>query len=489
MGVVQRQGIKNAISSYLGILLGFISLIVIQPKFLKPEEIGLARVLFAISTLIASFIPLGANSITIKYFPAFKDPKTGHHGFLGFALLLAFLGYIIIASLLFFFSPFIIAQYSTESPLIGQYYYYILPFCFFIAFSTVITAYLMSLFKTTIPSYLNDIYTRIVYIFLIFAFYFKFISLQWFITGYVATYGVQLIIMLSYLFTIDKPSLKIDFSFFKQKGIAEMLMFGLLLSLSSIASLGLKTLDSVVMGKYLPLTFVGIYAIASFIPTIIETPLYALDKIVTARIAHAASENNMDEIRDVYYKSVKYLSLIGALLFVGINCNITYLLHLIGKGFQQGIEVVWIISIGSLINMMGGANTSIIFYSSRYWHGAVLLLLLVVITLISNVVLIPQYGINGAAMSTAISSLLYTAIKLVLINRKFKFQPYNFNTLKVTGIGIVCIGINYLLPVYESNILNIMVHSSVIGVTFLVLTYMLKIVPEFHRYIPIKRLR
>jgi O-antigen/teichoic acid export membrane protein len=295
--------------------------------------------------------------------------------------------------------------------------------------------------------------------------------------------------MVGYLFTVDKPSLKIDFSFFKQKGIGEMLMFGILLSLSSIASLGLKTLDSVVMGKYLPLTFVGIYAIASFIPTIIETPLYALDKIVTARIAHAASENNMDEIRDVYYKSVKYLSLIGALLFVGINCNITYLLHLIGKGFQQGIEVVWIISIGSLINMMGGANTSIIFYSSKYWHGAVLLLLLVVITLISNILLIPRFGINGAAMSTAISSLLYTAIKLVLINRKFKFQPYNINTLKVIGIGIVCIGINYLLPEYESNILNIMMHSSVIGVTFLVLTYVLKIAPEFHRYIPIKKLK
>ena len=66
MGIIQRQGIKNTISSYAGILLGFVSLIIIQPKFLKPEEIGLARVMFAFSTLIASFIPIGVTKSANK---------------------------------------------------------------------------------------------------------------------------------------------------------------------------------------------------------------------------------------------------------------------------------------------------------------------------------------------------------------------------------------------------------------------------------------
>ena len=489
MGVIQRQGIKNTISSYLGILLGFVSLIIIQPKFLKPEVIGMARVLFAFSTLVASFIPLGISNVTIKYFPAFKNDKNGHHGFFGFILIFPLIGFLFASVCLLVFKQFIIAQYRAESPLIIEYYNYIFPFSFFIAFSIVLTNYLMSLFKSTVPSYLSDIYTRVLYIVIIFAYYFQYITLRQFITAYVTIYAIQLLLLLIYLFTVDKPSFKIDFKFFKLKGVSEMIRFGLLLSLSSIAALGLKTLDSVLIGKFLPLAFVGIYAIASFIPTIIETPLNALERIVTARVAHAASVNDMDEVRDVYYKSVKYLSLIGALLFVGINCNITYLLHLIGKGFQQGIEVVWIISIGSLISMFGGANNAIIFYSSKYWHGALLLILLVVITFIANMLLIPRFGINGAAMSTALSSLLYTIIKMGLINRKFRFQPYNISTLKVIGIIIVCIVINYFLPVYESNILNIIIHSSVIGLVFLLLTYFLNIVPEFHKYIPIKRLR
>jgi O-antigen/teichoic acid export membrane protein len=484
MGIIQRQGIKNTLSSYIGILLGFASLIVIQPKLLTTEEIGLARVLFAFSTLIASFIPIGVTNLTIKYFPHFRNDKNGHHGFMGFMLIFPIIGFLIASFFLLYFKEFIIAQYRRESPLILDYFYYIFPFSFFLAFSTIVTTYLISLFKSTVPSYLNDVYVRVAYIILIVVYFFEWITLPQFIGSYIGIYALQLILLIVYLLKEDKPSLLIDWSFFKQQGLKEMISFGLLLSFSSIAALGLKTLDSVLIGKFLPLGFVGIYAIASFIPTIIETPLNALDRIVTAKVAHAVVENDMTEVKDVFYKSVKYLSLIGGLLFVGINCNISFLLELVGKNFEQGNMVVWIISVSALINMMGGANTSIIFYSSKYWQGALLLFLLVIITFISNMLLIPRYGINGAAISTAISSLLYTLIKLALIYKKFKFQPYTINTLKTMGIIAICLAFNFVLPTFDSPLVNILLRSIALGGTYLLLTYQLKIVPEFHHYLP-----
>lgn len=484
MGIIQRQGIKNTISSYIGILLGFVSLIVIQPKFLKPEEIGLARVLFAFSTLIASFIPIGVTNMTIKYFPHFRNPKNGHHGFMGFMLLFPIIGFIVSATGLYIFKEFIIAQYRRESPLIIDYYNYILPFSFFLAFTSVLTTYLISLFKSTVPSYINDVLMRLAYIGIIFLYHYQVITLTQFIALYVGIYALQLFLLIIYLLKEDSPSLKPDWKFFNKHGINEMVSFGLLLSLSSIAALGLKTLDSVLIGKFLPLSFVGIYTIASFIPTIIETPLNALDRIVTAKVAHAVADNDMDDVKDVFYKSVKYLSLIGALLFVGINCNIKYLLSIVGKDFQQGFEVVWIISVGSLISMMGGANTSILFYSSKYWQGALLLFSLVIITFICNMLLIPRYGINGAAMSTAISSLLYTSIKFFLIHRKFGFQPYNIDTIKTLCILAVCLIINTALPEFSHAIANIILRSIILGGTFIVAVYMLNIVPEFYHYLP-----
>lgn len=484
LGVVQRQGIKNTISSYLGIVLGFVSLIIIQPKFLQPEEIGLARVLFAFSTLVASIIPLGVTNVTIKYFPFFKNEKQGHHGFLGYVLLFTLVGFLITAAVLFAFKSYFVTQYVQESPLFTEYYNYIFPFSLFLAFATVVTTYLTSLYKTTVPSYLNDIYTRAAYILLVVVYYFGYISLPQFVIGYVGIYGLQLLLLLLYLTKEDSPSLVIEWNFFQQQGLKEMVSFGLLLSLSTMAALGLKTLDSIILSKYSGLHVVGIYTIAAFIPTIIETPLNALDRVIIARVAHAVAEKDNDALRDAYYKSVKYLSVIGGLLFVGINCNILYLMNMIGKGYEQGTMVVWIISIGSLINMLAGSNNAILIYAMKQWQAVVFMLSLVVVSFLVNVFMIPRFGMLGAAYSSAITAFLFAAIKLLMINRTYGLQPYNLHTIKVLLIILFCLGLDYMLPVFTSDIANLLLHGSVVGTAFLVLVYALKLLPELHRYLP-----
>lgn len=484
MGVVQRQGIKNTISSYLGITIGFVSLLIIQPRFLTTEEIGLARVLFAFSVLVSTIIPFGLINVIIKYFPVFKNEKNGHHGFLGFALLFFVAGFTLSAVGLVVFKEFIIAQYRRESPLVIYYYSYIFPFSFFIALGSVLTGYLTALFKSTVPSYLSDVGVRLGFIFLIFLYYFKLLSLPQFIGGYVGIYALQTTALIIYLLQVDKPSLRIDWSFLHAQNIGEMLRFGLTLSLAGMAALGLKTLDSVFLGKFKELHYVGVYTIASFIPTVIEAPLNALDRIASARIAHAYSENNKPHIEDVFLKSVKYLSLIGGLLFVGINTNITYLLNLIGKDFTQGVGVVYIISVGSLITMFGGSSNALLVYTSKPWQGALMLMGLVGITIICNMLLIPRFGLNGAAMSTAISAFLFTAGKFVLNYNRFGFQPYGRDSVKIVFIILLCFGVNYVLPVANSDIVNIILRSVVLGGLYLLLVYGMKLLPEFHRYLP-----
>lgn len=484
MGVVQRQSIKNTISSYFGIVLGFVSLILIQPKFLQPEEIGLVRVLFAFSTLLASFIPMGATNLSIKYFPIFKNEKNGHNGFLGLVLLFPLAGYILVAAGLFIFKEFIIAQYRRESPLFIEYYNYIFVFSLVLAFTSVLTTYLISLYKTTVPSYLNDVYVRIAYLALIFVYYFQYIDFKQFIILYIGIFALQLLLLIAYLLKEDKPSLRINWRIYKEKGLKEMLAFSLLLAASAIAILGLKTLDAVMIGKFLPLSFVGIYTIASFIPTIIEAPYNALDRIATARVAHAVAENNIEELRTVFYKSVKYLGIIGGLLFVGVNGSIEYVLRLIGGDYVNGLTVVWIISIGSLINMMGGSNYGLIIYSAKYWVAAVIAISMVVFTFALDMILIPRFGLEGAAFATAVSWGGYAMVRVFIINRKFGFQPYDLNTLKTIAVVLICVAISFILPELNGNITNIIFRSAVIGCTYLALTYYLNILPEFHHYLP-----
>lgn len=63
--------------------------------------------------------------------------------------------------------------------------------------------------------------------------------------------------------------------------------------------------------KYLTLDLVGIYAIAAFIPTVIEAPINALDRIAAPKISFAWNVNDKSQIQEIYHKSSLYLFLFG----------------------------------------------------------------------------------------------------------------------------------------------------------------------------------
>ena len=89
---IRKQGIRNAIITYIGVLIGFVSLMFIQPKFLTPEELGLTRILLAAASLIATLLPLGVSSVTTKYFPYFRNAEKKHHGYFGLMLIFPLVG-------------------------------------------------------------------------------------------------------------------------------------------------------------------------------------------------------------------------------------------------------------------------------------------------------------------------------------------------------------------------------------------------------------
>ena len=98
MGSIQKQAIQNTIISYSGVVIGFVNTLILQPKMLSPEELGLTRILYSTSILIATLFPLGINAFTIKFFPKFRNADNGHNGYFGLLLLISFIGFAVVAA-------------------------------------------------------------------------------------------------------------------------------------------------------------------------------------------------------------------------------------------------------------------------------------------------------------------------------------------------------------------------------------------------------
>jgi O-antigen/teichoic acid export membrane protein len=430
VGVIKRQGIKNTIITYIGILIGAVNIIFIQPKLLTPEELGLTRLLYDFAYIIGLAVPLGLPNIIVKFFPFFKDRNLKHNGFAGIILIVFLVGFIISAASLLFFKPAITSHYIDKASLFVHYFNFIIPFTFIVSAITITTAYCQALFKSTIPSFLNDICLRLGTIVITIMYFNKWITLDYYVYIFIGLYAIELLVIVGYIVFVDTISFKPNKVVLKEHSVKKMMKFGLLLCLASFASIALRKVDVLFLGTS-SLELVAVYTTAIFIASFIEVPLGALERISHTKIADNFSKENYTEIEKIYKDSVKYLLIIGGLLFIGINTCTQYVYQIghLPDVYLQCIDVVYIVSIAALINISTGINSAIMFYSKHYVLGTILLVGTLLVTILLNIILIPKYGIYGAAIASASGSLIYNFSKFSFIYYKFKFQPYTIKSL------------------------------------------------------------
>jgi O-antigen/teichoic acid export membrane protein len=284
--------------------------------------------------------------------------------------------------------------------------------------------------------------------------------------------------LLGYIFYFDRPGFKVDWAYFRSKQVGHLVRYGLLLWFAGVASIGLKYFDAIMIGQYMPLAFVGIYTVAAFIPTIIEAPLNAFDRIASSKIAFAWQEGNMEEIRSIYQKSSLYMFLFGGLLFLNVNLNIDDLLGFLPKGYQDGASVVLILSMGSLFNMATGLNAAVLFTSEKYRYGAWFLIALAIVVVVLQALLIPLWGMNGAAMATCLASFFYNGLLFWFVRKHFGLQPFGRENTLLLLLILVLFSIGYLIPSSGNPLVNILLKGTFVSGLYLGWVYRQNLAPE-----------
>ena len=95
MGIIIRQGLKNSIVTYFGVVIGVINILFLFNKFLTPEQLGLYAAITSFPVVFASFSNLGTPHIAVRFFNQFENPANKHNGFFGYLLLAPLVGFSI----------------------------------------------------------------------------------------------------------------------------------------------------------------------------------------------------------------------------------------------------------------------------------------------------------------------------------------------------------------------------------------------------------
>jgi len=423
MGIVRNQSIKNSISFYIGMAIGAINTVIIYPNVFKdnPDHFGLIQLLLAYAIVVSTFTTLGTPKTFVRFFPMIKEK--GQLYFLSFITPL--LGFVF-ASLSYFLFKEQLFELLNASELLRENFFYIILLVFFIGFYDVLTSISRSFLSAATPIFINEVFLKFYSMSVLLLHWYGYVDFTTFLQIYLFGYFLKFAILLLIQFFNNRFKFSISV---KDLQLKEMFSYGLYVLVGGASIILVTRLDMMMLGSLLDLQHVAYYTVAFFIGSAITVPARSIAAISIPLIAKAWEKQDLDEIQSLYRKSSINQLIIGGVFFLCIWINIDEVFLLFPEKFQVGKWVVFYIGLSHLFNMATGLNGEIIINSKYYRYDLYTSVFLVFVTIATNFVLIQKYEINGAAMATGISIILFNLIRLILIKAKMKMHPFSLKTI------------------------------------------------------------
>ena len=483
MGIVIRQSMLTSIISYVGVVIGYINLLYLYPKFLKPEEIGLLRSIQDAAMLFTPFAIFGLGQSIIRFYPYFSATKKQAGSFLNLIMILGVITYGIFLLFFLLLKEYFISFFDKNANNLIPHISLILILTFLLLSVTLLEQYCRSLLQVVFPAFVREVMIRIMQGVLVSFYFLHLISFDQFLVSSVLIYVIALIILVWYL--LQQGHFNLNFQFHSNSGIRlqEIFKFSALSFIGTSAVILIGKTDSIMVSGMLGFASNAIYTTAFYMASVIEIPKRAITVTASPVIARAFEKNDLVDVGNLYRKTSINQFIIGSLLMIGVfaNLNNIFLLMPNGEIYKTGFNVVLIIGCGKLIDMVFGPSSEIIGLSKHYWFNLVVISCLAGIVVIGNYFLIPGFGIEGAAYSSAIALVVYNALKFFFILAKLKVQPFSVNTLKVLLVGAAVTLINMALPVIANVYLDIIFRSTLITLLFGALILGTKSSPEINK--------
>ncbi len=449
MSNFSSQSFFNLVFVYAGVFLGFINTI-LKTKVFSTEEIGVVTITTTLSIFLVFLISYGFLSGTRRFYSRFKDNVAEKTGFIIINLLVSLILYCFASVIFFLLKSFILEKYNN---LLFERYFNAV-FLFFIG--NLLTSFFQYIFESEYRSLLGNIYYDIIHRILHFLVLIYMLntnsSFYWYIFFLVISLFLNILFYLAMGFKLIKLG-KPSFAIITRSFIIEYLKYCSLTFSSGMTGLVTENIDKVMIGAYLSMSDLGIYSIVVQIAMLIKIMKNGFIRIAYPSIAEAWEKKDSKKIQNIYKENSAIQIFLGSFIFVFIFPK--QIMSVLSPEYIKGSNILIVISFAYLLDLSTGMSEGIISLSRYYYFDLFLRILLVLLTIITNIIMIPFWGLLGAAAATTLTILIYNILKLMFIKIKFSMNPFSFDTIKIIFL-ILFIGFCFFFLLKKINIeLNI----------------------------------
>lgn len=197
-----------------------------------------------------------------------------------------------------------------------------------------------------------------------------------------------------------------------RSGLAMMLMAGLNI-INSRA-------DVLMLGAITGNEAVGVYNIAVRGGELVIFFMLAVHASLGPTIARLYTNKDIERLQSVITKSTRILFVLALPVALGLIFFGYWFLLLFGPDFTQGQHALAILSTGQIFNVFMGPVTLILIMTHHERDATIGLGISATLNIILNAVLIPRWGLEGAATATAMSMVLWNILMAIMVYRRIR---------------------------------------------------------------------
>lgn len=482
MGIVRKEALANSIYSYIGVVLGYVNVIILYPAFFTSEEFGLVSLFITVSVVYSNFSAIGLVSAIPRFFPFFKTNDKTHNGFLSYILLIGIMGYLVVTVLFIFLRPIVISVYIEKSAAFIDYYYFLIPLSLFTLLFNIFEATTRAIFKTGFATFLKETLLRLLTTIGILLFVFKIFDFNKFIYFYILINGICAFLLLVQIIRSKEFVFKFRIKDITKEKLTEVMKYGIFVFISSASMIiGQSGADTLFLGSMVGLSVVGAYTIYARITILIYVPMRSLSKISVPVITTGWKEKNLKQISDIYKRTSLISLIFGCLIYVGVIINKHNLFAFLKKPeYIDSFSIFYFIGLAVLIDISVGLNSEIIATSAKYKFDTLFNIILLVVSVTANYFLIPIFGGVGAALAAIASFFTFNFIKWLFLVINYKMQPLSYKQLLVIGVSVITFLIGNAIPVFSNIFADIIIRSGVAILIYAGLILLLKVSPDLN---------
>ncbi len=462
MGIVFKQSFANIITTYLGFLIGALNTLFLYTEFLdSPEHYGLIGYLLSASNLMYPLMAFGMHNTLIKFYSSYKL-KLDQDRLLTLVLFFPIIAAAIVGGFGLFFYKSILLYFETDNKIAQPYIWLIFVIAFAMGYFEIFFAWAKVQLKSMFGNFMKEVFHRFCTALLLVGVYFKWISIDVFIYSLALVYLLRTIVMTIYAYSLRKPTL----IFKLPENSKSVFKYSALILVAGSVAAALIDLDKVMIKDYLPIAEVAIYGIGVYIASVIAVPSRAMHQITYPLTAKLLNANDKIGLKELYQKSSLNLLIVAGFMFLLIITNVTALYELINDDYELYFNVVLLFAIAKLYDNLIGNTNAILFSSDYYRMVLVLGVTLVVMAFAFNIILIPLYGLEGAAMASFLAITIYNTGKLLFVYKKFKMSPFTIKTVQVLVL-LFCFSLLFIFWDFTYHpIINILLKSICIALLY-----------------------